>query len=104
MSNDRKKPGIAFWTLVAVVIVLILYPLSLGPACWISCKAERGEEFVTALYRPILWIANATQPSRQFVFWYAGLQSEAHWGWFRYADPTVPGGATPWQWGQLPRY
>jgi hypothetical protein len=32
--TDRKKPGVAFWVTVALVVVLVGYPLSLGPACW----------------------------------------------------------------------
>jgi hypothetical protein len=33
--TDRKKPGVAFWATVALVVVLVAYPLSFGPACWI---------------------------------------------------------------------
>ena len=29
---DRKKPGVAFWATVVVVVALIAYPLSMGPA------------------------------------------------------------------------
>jgi len=106
MSDDLKKPGVAFWTTVAVATGIILYPLSLGPACWITCKMERGGGCVTVIYRPLLWTVSddATQLYRRLLFWYAGLGSEPHWGWYRYADPAAPGGSTPWQWGQLPRY
>ena len=31
MTTDRKKPGVAFWTTVVVVVVLVAYPLSFGP-------------------------------------------------------------------------
>ena len=31
MTSDRKKPGLAFWTTVALVVVLVGYPLSWGP-------------------------------------------------------------------------
>ena len=30
--TDRKKPGVAFWATVVVVVVLVAYPLSFGPA------------------------------------------------------------------------
>jgi hypothetical protein len=33
--TDRKKPGVAFWASVVVTAVLIGYPLSFGPACWL---------------------------------------------------------------------
>ena len=34
MTSDRKKPGVAFWATVVVVVGLAAYPLSFGPACW----------------------------------------------------------------------
>ena len=37
---DRKKPGVAFWTTVVVVMALVAYPVSFGPACWISSRLE----------------------------------------------------------------
>jgi hypothetical protein len=106
MTSNHKQPGSAFWTTVAVVTLLTLYPLSLGPACWMTCKMERGEGLVSAIYRPLLWTVSddATQLSRRLVFWYAALGAQPHWGWFRYADPAAAGGTTPWQWGQLPRF
>jgi hypothetical protein len=106
MTADHKKPGVAFWTTVVVVVMLVVYPLSLGPVCWITCQMERGEGLVAVIYRPILWTVsdNPAQLSRRWVFWYAALFSEPHWGWYRYTDPKVPGGMGPWQWGQLPRY
>jgi hypothetical protein len=36
MTSDRKKPSVAFWA--TVVVVLVLYPLSFGPACWATAQ------------------------------------------------------------------
>jgi hypothetical protein len=33
MNDDRKKPAVAFWTTLLVVVMLI-YPICYGPACW----------------------------------------------------------------------
>jgi hypothetical protein len=52
--TDRKQPSVAFWITVALVAVLVGYPLSLGPACWITSKIESGESVVTAVYRPLV--------------------------------------------------
>src|SRR5262249_20222835 len=35
---DRKKPGVAFWATVVVVVALLGYPLSFGPACWLTAQ------------------------------------------------------------------
>src|SRR5579864_3855419 len=34
--NSRNKPGVAFWASVALVVALMVYPLSWGPVLW-SC-------------------------------------------------------------------
>jgi hypothetical protein len=36
MTPDRKKPGVAFWATVVVVVVLVAYPLSLFPIAWLE--------------------------------------------------------------------
>jgi hypothetical protein len=35
MSETKNKPGLAFWATVVVFGLLVLYPLSVGPAFWI---------------------------------------------------------------------
>jgi hypothetical protein len=49
--TDRKIPGAAFWATVALVVVLG-YPLSFGPACWITSHTNVGARAVPAIYRP----------------------------------------------------
>jgi cobalamin synthase len=45
MSDDHKKPGVAFWATVVLVVVFV-YPLSIGP---VICLDRYGlvPEFVT---------------------------------------------------------
>ena len=55
--TDRKKPTAGFWITVALVAVLVGYPLSFGPACWISSRTNSTGETESALpvnlYQPI---------------------------------------------------
>jgi hypothetical protein len=55
MSEERKKPGIAFRTAVVVVMLVVAYPLSFGPACWIASRNQPSGDHVSAAYRPIFW-------------------------------------------------
>jgi hypothetical protein len=56
MTIDRKKPGVAFWATVVVVVVLFAYPLSYGPWLWI-CGATNPPDLIrdvgSAFFSPI---------------------------------------------------
>jgi hypothetical protein len=54
MTSDRKKPGVAFWATVVVVVVLVVYPLSLGPACWLIHRRIIPMRPTAQVYEPVL--------------------------------------------------
>ncbi len=72
MTSDRKKPGVAFWATL-LVVVLVAYPLSFGPACWMMSRGSLPI-FPTAYpYWPLVVSANAApRPVRNLVAWYSG--------------------------------
>jgi hypothetical protein len=53
MTSDRKKPGVAFWASMMVVAVLA-YPLSFGPACWIASRRPFSATLPN-VYWPLGW-------------------------------------------------
>jgi hypothetical protein len=72
MPDDRKQPGVAFWATVALVVVLVGYPLSFGPACWWFGKPSEQVVLVSRAYAPIGWIAvHAWTPIGLVFRWYA---------------------------------
>jgi hypothetical protein len=75
MTSDRKKPGVALWATVVLVVVPLLYVLSFGPACWISSRTGIGASVVGPFYRPILLIGWNTR----VISWYSGLWSGPNW-------------------------
>ena len=54
MTPDRKKSGMAFWATVVGVVVLVGYPLSLGPACWLSANLRPSGDVFNVVYCPVL--------------------------------------------------
>jgi hypothetical protein len=53
--TDRKKPGVAFWATVVVVVALVGYPLSFGPFLWASYSFDLPPTVLSAgksFYRP----------------------------------------------------
>ena len=74
--TSRKKPGVTFWATVVVVVVLA-YPLSLGPADWLLVNhhvPSWAKPAVHAFYAPLMWVVfNGPRPIRTAVLWYDGL-------------------------------
>jgi hypothetical protein len=55
--TSRKKPGLAFWATVVVAVVLLLYPLSFGPACWLFANDSLSYHQFDYAYRPLVDLA-----------------------------------------------
>ncbi len=78
MTDSRKKSGAAFWTVVVLLVALVGYPLSFGPACWVCSRVAESMplwEAVDFAYAPILrawWHADPGTISNVFT-WYANL-------------------------------
>ena len=52
-ESRRKHPSAAFWATVVVVVGLVAYPLSVGPACWLVDRGMFPVEVLDGLYRPL---------------------------------------------------
>jgi hypothetical protein len=88
MSEKRKNPGLPFWVTVALVAVLVLYPLSFGPACWIASRTEWLRPTVPIVYKPMTFIVDiGPQRLDDFVWWYSNLYSADHWYFTSWKDP-----------------
>jgi hypothetical protein len=72
MTSDRKQPAVAFWATV-VVAVLVLYPLSFGPACWINQRWHTDRRILSAIYRPVLSLASERGYLPELLHWYAAV-------------------------------
>ena len=57
--TDRKKPGVAFWATV-VVVVAVAYPLSAFPMLWLrEYLPNPAQDAVRWIYTPLHWfVAN----------------------------------------------
>jgi len=97
-----QKPGAAFWATV-VVVVLLLYPLSFGPACWISSWTDCGGEWVLPFaYRPVLTAGDRSEAIWRVAKWYAELGADEGWFWVdRWLDDS---GVRQPMWIGPPRY
>jgi hypothetical protein len=77
--NDRRKQSARSWG-VLVVVVLIAYPVSMGPAFWL-CTDEIGRihsdwrgDFFWAAYDPLIGAyQKGPKPVRAVLGWYLEL-------------------------------
>jgi hypothetical protein len=78
--TDRKKPGVAFWATMVVVVLLVVlvgYALSWGPACWaveLMGDPPWALEAYWWIYAPLFWVDSECPESIQNATnWYCGL-------------------------------
>ncbi len=71
--TDRKKPGVALWATGVVVVGLVLYPLSLGPAIWLTARGYVRDSAVQWFYMPVLLSAEQAEPLENAVTWWGSL-------------------------------
>jgi hypothetical protein len=74
MSEERKKPGAAFWATL-VMVALVLYVLSWGPAFWIDRYVTgpgRYDDACEVFYAPLHFACRNGPKSISIVMtWYA---------------------------------
>jgi hypothetical protein len=77
MTTSRKRPTAAFWITVALVAVLVGYPLSFGPAWWLTHQdwCPDGVYFAYLdIYRPLRRLrVDGPYPIHEVISWYANL-------------------------------
>lgn len=77
--TDHKKPATGFWITVALVVVLVGYPLSFGPTVWLfehSAVPKLAVLPIIEFYRPLEWAAgNSPKPIQSLFIGYVGLWS-----------------------------
>jgi hypothetical protein len=80
--NERPASA-GFWTTIFVAAALFVYPLSFGPACWITSHAETGETMLSEIYKPILWIRwNGPEAISEAIDFYSHIGARQGWTWW----------------------
>ena len=89
MTSPRKKPGVAFWATV-VVVVLAAYPVSFGPACWLDSRIDTQTVDIGIPYGPLLSALEYVPGSQDLLRPYAACgMKPGTWMRFRRGDRVV---------------
>jgi hypothetical protein len=70
MTTNCKKPGVAFWATAVVVVVLVAYPLSFGPACAYVNRGNLAPTLLKTVYAPCLYLAFEGPVPIRRAFWF----------------------------------
>jgi hypothetical protein len=78
MDEDREQRQYPYFLAITscVLLMLLAYPLSIGPAAGLVERNEPSEPVVallTALYKPIAILCEHNEASQHFFEWYIGL-------------------------------
>lgn len=75
MTPDRKHPTVAFWIIVALLAVQVGYPLSIGPAYWLTSRSDSliVADLFRAIYRPLCVLAKKSDAGSRAMSWYLRL-------------------------------
>ena len=71
----------AFWISVVLIAVIVGYPLSFGPACWVASRGDYDAgptiDLLVSVYYPIvrLW-CDGPDPIAEGIYWYANLAAD----------------------------
>lgn len=72
-SAVRSKSGVSGPLVVGIisllVLLLVLYVLSCGPALWLHWRGYLPAKFL-AIYAPLQWAAEFCDPFSDFLTWY----------------------------------
>jgi len=93
IDDTRKKRGTVFWVTIALAMMLA-YPLSFGPACWISERTEDDGKVLSLVYNPViqLFLLSRNHTIHELTLRYLNC------GLRRYSIPQVSNhGAISWR-------
>ena len=80
--GGRHRPSLGFWLMVTVLGLLVIYPLSYGPAAWMVERGILPIQSVAVAYRPLAWLCFHGPPSLERVIarydstWRRGVEWE----------------------------
>ncbi len=82
MSEEGQTTGVAFWGCI-LLLVLLAYPISMGPACWISSRLGLGANLVSRIYAPVIRICDRGPDSiRKLSMRYSEFGAAEDWAWY----------------------
>ena len=77
MSDAQNKgPGVAFWMTVTMAVLLVVYPLSIGPVAWLVDREmlpEAVAEPLGIVYLPLQYVVASSPATMHLYAWYVSL-------------------------------
>ncbi len=74
MTDERKRPGAAFFVTVFLVAAVLLYPATFGPTVWLAARDHIDQRKAEQVYWPVLWLAvHGPRAVSEGINWWGAL-------------------------------
>jgi hypothetical protein len=67
MSDEPKMHTRAWFLWALIAVLLLVYPLSLGPAAWLAKVSNTGIDDHHSVYAPIFWLGRQSPDVEQAI-------------------------------------
>jgi hypothetical protein len=82
LEHVRKNAGLSFCVAVILLAVLVGYPLSFGPVCWLVSQTNADAGWLPFFYRPIVsGLSFRETRLSSAINWYSKLGVAGGWRW-----------------------
>jgi hypothetical protein len=85
---DPKRDNATLWVWTGMAGLLLLYPVSFGPACWLANSDMISEAPVEMIYAPLIGTGNwldccgsGINPIRTYAGWFGEWSPDPFWYW-----------------------
>ena len=72
-QTERKRLGWGFWTMIAGLAALTMYPLSYGPVMWMARFDNAYLAVARPIYVPLEFVMRFCRPLRVALEWWSNL-------------------------------
>jgi hypothetical protein len=74
--HERRNSRFGLWSTAGILILLLAYPLSFGPACWMADRGLISLDALLSAYAPLVHTMRNSESVRSPFLWYAGIGCE----------------------------
>ncbi len=92
-QTTSARGGSTLWLIMAVFLLLVIYPLSIGPAAIIHQKHPAARPAIEVVYKPVTALVDHSPRAQTLLLWY--MQKVWRFPLLPPQSPTAPTNSVP---------